>query len=281
VPLQPLSPTDTRHFFRPLSAEFVALLRDLPADAWEKRTVAREWRVRDVVAHLLDGAIRRISFHRDRHQPPAPPQQIASERDFVAFINGLNAQWIAAANRISPRVLTDLYAWASEELAAFFESQSMDAPALFAVSWAGESTSAGWFDVGRELTEVWHHQQQVRDAVGGTPASEPAWLHAVLEIAVRGLPHAYSQVPTRSGDTLAIRIHGDAGGTWTLRRDDDRWSIWAGEPTAPTSRIQMSDGTAWRILFNAFDESDVARSLQVTGDAALAEPLLQARSVIV
>src|SRR5262245_22429559 len=109
MPLAPVAPTDTRHFFRPVASELTALLRSLPAEAWDRPTVAGSWRVRDVVAHLIDVSTRRLSFHRDRHTPPSPPQPPQNERDFVAFINGLNRQWVEAARRISPRMLADLY----------------------------------------------------------------------------------------------------------------------------------------------------------------------------
>jgi len=159
--LDPLVPVDTRALFRPVSASLVALLRTLPLQDWERPTVAGAWVVRDVVAHLLDSTLRRLSFHRDRMPPP--PRAISPDRDFVAFINDLNAQWVTAAKRLSPRVLTDLYDRASRDAADWFESLPIDAPALFPVSWAGEQASAGWFDVGREFTELWHHQQQIAD----------------------------------------------------------------------------------------------------------------------
>ena len=62
----PLPITDTRLAFRPLYREIVDLLRTLTAEDWERPTIARAWRVRDVVAHLLDTMLRRLSFHRDR-----------------------------------------------------------------------------------------------------------------------------------------------------------------------------------------------------------------------
>jgi hypothetical protein len=164
MPLAPLTATDTRPYFRPVARELVLLLRGLPDAAWEKPTVAGAWRVRDVVAHILDGSLRRVSFHRDRHTPPAPEPPPRSEREFVAFINGLNGQWVDAARRLSPRVMTEMYELASGALADFVEALPADAPALFPVSWAGEARSAGWFDIGREFTELWHHQAQVRGA---------------------------------------------------------------------------------------------------------------------
>ena len=277
----PLAPTDTRLFFRPVARELVALLRGLPGDAWERPTVAGTWRVRDVVAHIVDGALRRLSFHRDGHTPPTPAEPPRTEREFVAFINGLNGQWVDAARRLSPRALTDLCELAGAGLADFVESLPADAPALFPVSWAGEATSAGWFDIGREFTELWHHQAQVRDAVGAPPLREPQWLHAVLLIALRGLPHAYRDVPVEPGQAIAIEITGAAGGAWTLRRTDASWSLLAGREGGESARVSMSDDTAWRLLFNALPPGRAETLVTRDGDPALLAPLLRARSVIV
>lgn len=279
--LAPLTRTDTRRFFRPVAHELVTLLRRLPADAWDRPTVAGTWRVRDVVAHLVDITLRRLSFHRDGHTPPAPADPPRTEREFVGFINGLNAQWVEATRRCSPRVLTDLYALAGSELADFAEAFPDDGPALFPVSWAGEATSEGWFDLGREFTEQWHHQAQVRDAVGAPPPSDPAWLHAVLLIALRGLPHVYRATPAAAGQSLAIEITGAGGGAWTLRREEQGWRLWSGHEDEAAAHVSMSDDTAWRLLFNALPRDRADRLVSRRGDRALPEPLLRARSVIV
>ena len=204
--------------FRPVSNDLVALLRRLAPDEWGRQTVAGSWQVRDVVAHLLDTTLRRLSFHRDGMTPPAPATPIASDNDFVAFINGLNAQWVVAAGRLSPRVLTNLYERASADVADWFEAQPLDGPALFPVSWAGEQESANWFDIGREFTELWHHQQQIRMAVGAESLPDPRYLHAVIDLAVRGLPHAYRDAAGATGETVVIEVTGQAGGHWTLSR---------------------------------------------------------------
>jgi uncharacterized protein (TIGR03083 family) len=281
MPLALLPPTDTRSFFRPITLEFATILRSLPTDAWERPTIAGSWRVRDVVAHLVDVSLRRLSFHRDRHPPPAPAETPRTEREFVAFINGLNRQWIDAAKRISPRALIELYEFAGAALADFTESFPADGPALFPVSWAGEARSDGWFDLGREFTEVWHHQAQVREAVGAALPHERDWLHAVLLIALRGLPHAYRDTPAAAGQSLTIEITGAAGGIWTLRRDELRWSLWAGQDDGEAARVSMSDDTAWRLLFNALPIDRAETLVTRRGDAALPSPLLRARSVIV
>src|SRR5262245_56703822 len=146
--LAPLSVVDTRSLFRPVSSALVTLLRGLSADDWNRGTVAGSWTVRDVVAHLTDVTLRRVSFHRDGLVPPPPPFPMTSERDFVRFINGLNHEWVTVTKRVSPQVLTEIFELGSRDLATFVEALPLEAPALFSVSWAGEQSSAGWFDIG-------------------------------------------------------------------------------------------------------------------------------------
>jgi uncharacterized protein (TIGR03083 family) len=281
VPLAPLVAVDTRALFRPVSDALVTLLRELPPAGWDQPTVAGDWRVRDVVAHLLDTTLRRLSFHRDGMAPPPPPGPLTSERDFVAFINGLNAQWVDTARRLSPRVLTDLYAQASREQAEWFESQPLGGPALFAVSWAGESASENWFDIGRDFTELWHHQEQIRMAVGAPSLPDPRYLHAVFDLAVRALPHAFRDVPAGPGETVVLDVRGPCGGQWTLVRDGERWTLSAGEPASETARVRLDQEQAWKVLFNAAKGPDAASGVSVSGDARLTGALLRARSVIV
>ena len=281
MPLSALPRIDTRGFFRPVSVDLVALLRGLPPADWHRPTVAGAWRVREVVAHLVDVTLRRLSFHRDRMTPPAPSLPISSERDFVNVINGLNAEWIAATRRCSPRVLTDLFERASIELADWVEPLPLDAPALFGVSWAGEETSEGWFDIGREFTELWHHQQQIRIAVEAPSLSDARYLRAVIEIAVRGLPYAFRDIEAPAGQTLVFDVDGKSGGRWTLASESAGWKILEGDTPNPTTRLRLSDDAAWRLLFNALPEHDAVRVVHVEGEPALAAPLLKARSVIV
>ncbi len=271
---------DTRHLFRPLAADLVTVLRSLDVADFERPTVAGSWRVRDVLAHIVDVSGRRLSFHRDRMPPPPPDRAINSGRDFLDFINALNARWISAAERFSPRVLTDMAEKNGRDLADWFEALSLDAPALFGVSWAGERESAGWFDVGREFVELWHHQQQIRLAVGAPLLVEPKFLRPVLALAVRGIPPALQDVG-RAGDTLFVEITGDAGGSWLLTRDSDAWSIAVGATSDPSARARMSDDTAWRLLLHMLPGDDARARVHVTGRADLGAALLSARAVIV
>jgi uncharacterized protein (TIGR03083 family) len=280
VPLTPIAPTDTRLLFRHVGASLVALLRDLPSEAWT-RTAVGSWQVRDVVAHLTDIGMRRLSFHRDGHAPPPPPFPIENDRDFARFINQINADWVGASKRLSTRQLTDLYETSSRELSDFVESLDPEAPGLFGVSWAGEMESAGWFDIGREFTEQWHHQAQIREAVGAEPFAQHEWLHATLLIALRGLPHAYRDHDAPDGTTLTLDVSGPSGGTWTLERTGGAWRLMHGAPPAPTARAAMTDDAAWRLLFNGLPRERAEAAMGLSGDATLAAPLLSARSIVI
>ena len=160
----PLGPILTAHLFPALDAQLIDLLRSLAPGDWERQTIAPGWKVKDVAAHLLDTQLRRLSFGRDGYMlSPAPA--IASDRDLVSFIDRLNAEGVTVYRRLSPPVLIAWMEQTSREAASYYASLEPFAPARFGVSWAGEPVSANWFDVARELTERWHHQQQIRLAV--------------------------------------------------------------------------------------------------------------------
>jgi uncharacterized protein (TIGR03083 family) len=278
--LEPLTPQYCAPLFAPLLTELLGLLRRLAPDDWERPTVARAWRVRDVAAHLLDGDLRKLAAYRDGHRLPAVGP-LEARRDLVRFINGLNASGIAYAARLSPRLLTDLLeitgGWVAELVAAL----PPHGPSLFAVSWAGEAASENWMDTGREYTERWHHQMQIRDAVGAPRLLDPAWMEPLLDFSVRALPHAYAGLDAPAATVVTLEVHGETAGAWSVLRDDRQWQLRRGRLGGANAVVRVSADDAWRMLYNALSASELSARVQVIGDAALAAPLLRARSVIV
>jgi uncharacterized protein (TIGR03083 family) len=273
----PMPPRYTAHLFRPLLGELVATLRSLDAEDWQRQTVAPKWRVRDVAAHLLDGKLRKIAVYRDAHLLPLD-QPIASEQDLTRFVNGLNAGGVAYAARLSPRLITDLLEVAGAWAADVIEALPPHGRAIFAVSWAGEAESENWMDTGREYTEWWHHQMQIRAATGRPLLLEPAWMMPLLDFSLRALPHAYRAVDAPHGTAVAVRVTGPTEGAWTLRREPQGWQVQEGEAPDAAAVVRLTADAAWRLLYNApYDTGAVA----IEGDAALAAPLLKTRSVIV
>jgi hypothetical protein len=56
-----LRPIYTAHLLSVVEARLLELLRSLTAMDWELQTVAPAWNVKDVVAHLLDTQLRKLS----------------------------------------------------------------------------------------------------------------------------------------------------------------------------------------------------------------------------
>lgn len=282
--LTPLPPLDTAPLFPDLQAELIALLRALEPEDWERPTVAGAWRVRDVAAHLLDGELRALAAHRDGH-PLSADGLVATYDDVVALIGRLNAGGVEFGTRLSPRLLTDLLEVTGRWMSTFVASLDPDAPALFAVAWAGEIQSDNRFDTAREYTERWHHQMQIRAAVGerGWPAVllAPKYLGPLLETAVRVLPHAYCTVPAPEGTSVVLRLASDPPRGWTLAREGGRWRLYGGETERPTARVTAEPDVVWRLFFNALPAGEAPHALAVDGPQELVAPLLHARSVMV
>jgi hypothetical protein len=264
-------PVDARPLFAPLGAELGALLRALPPGAWSLRATPR-WTVQQVVAHLLDTSLRRLTFHRDGAPMPAPDVTIAGFADAVGFINRLNDDWMRVAPRFSPRVLVELVEVTDRELGAFFEGLPLDAPAFFDVGWAGRDASALWLDLGREYTERWHHQQQIREAVGWPLQTEPRWLVPVIEVAVRALPRAWAGVEAAEGTVVQVELTAEGGSSWALQRSPTGWALLAGRHPDPAATVSTDVDTAWRLWHKAIDPALVPARLQVRGEPRLTEP---------
>lgn len=278
--MTPLPPTYTADLFRPLLAELLPLLRSFGPDDWDRPTVAGDWRVRDIAAHLLDVDLRRIAASRDGHLLPAGAP-IASDRDLLRFINDINASGVAFSRRLSPRLIVDLLAVTGDWVTDLVEQLPPHAPATFAVSWAGESASENWMDVGRDYTERWHHQMQIRDATGRPRLLDPRWMEPLLDISVRALPYAYRDVSAVHGTSVTLEVHGATAATRSIVKGERGWAIMCGRPASPATVVEIAADDVWRMFYNALTLDELAARARITGDEALAIPSLGARSVIV
>jgi uncharacterized protein (TIGR03083 family) len=274
-----LAPVDTRPLLAPLHAQLISLLEELDPDEWRRPTRAGAWTVREVAAHLLDGRLRRLSFHRDGHPLVPPDRPIAGFADLVAFLDGLNADWIRASFRLSPGVVLGLLSQAGREEAEFLASLPLEGDAFLPVAWAGQEHSPSWLDIGREYTELWHHQQQIREAVDRPLLEEPRWLGPVLQVSVYALPRAYAEVVAPEGISVLLEVDGPAGGRWALLRSGNRWELV--EPSEPpTAKLRVPEQLAWRVLLKAVDPAEARAASRCEGEPELLEPFFAARAVM-
>lgn len=274
-----MTPILTAHLLPIVEARLLDLLRSLTPDEWEAQTVAPAWKVKDVAAHLLDTQLRKLSRVRDGYVS-GTPSEFHSADEFVAFINQLNREGVEMYRRLSPAVLTSMMEIASRESAEFHQALDPMAEAVFSVSWAGEEASLNWFDTARELTERWHHQQQIRMAVNRPGIMTRELYYPVLDCFMRALPFKYREKSAASGTHLRFTVAGECGGSWYLCRDGDRWV----QIEAPQGR-ELSDTTipqeiAWRIFTKGIDQKSATEQVSVRGDRDLGSHVMGMVAII-
>lgn len=279
IPLTPVSCVDQ---IREIDRALEDVLEGLHLDDWERPAV-KTWRVRDVASHLLDTNLRRLSLDRDAHRPQGspPPDESGSFEAWVAFLDRLNAEWTKAAQRLSPSVILELLRATNVQVADYFESLDPGAPATFGVRWAKPSESKVWLDVAREYTEKWHHQAQIRDAVGQPGLEGPHLILPLIETLLRGVPRAYESIEADTGTSVLIAARDLDGGRWLLRRDEGEWNLYPGFTDATASAtIVMSSASMWRVLMKQISRDDARADSEVTGAPACITPFFDAVSVM-
>jgi hypothetical protein len=271
----------TVHLFPELDHHLNRILKSLDTEDWNKFTLAKKWTVKDVAAHLLDGNIRAVSIYRDNFFGEPPPG-IRSYQDLVSFLNELNHSWVKAAKRMSPELLTDLLESTGKEYSRQMEKQELFADAIFPVSWAGEEVSKNWFHIAREYTEKYHHQMQIRDAVGATAELiTPELFRPFIHTLLMGLPHTYKHVDARDHSIVKIAISGNAGGEWFLLRTEDKWELTGTLPAGNIiATIILSPDTAWKLFTKGITAEQAKKEAQITGAVEIGSTALSMIAVM-
>lgn len=263
---------------RKVDEKLIELLSSLAPEEWNLQTIAPLWKVRDVAAHLLDTALRKLSMVRDSCFVEAAI--VRSSQDLIELVNRLNREGVAVYRRLSPRVLIDMMKEACEQSASFHESLDPFAPAAFNVSWAGEERSLNWFDTARELTERWHHQQQIRMATNRPGIMTRELYYPVLDCFVRGLPHAFRGVEANPGTSLLLEISGECGGSWLLCRGAKGWALGKATEAEFLSRVKIPQELAWRVFTKGINRESARAQIEFEGNRELGEQVLQLTAIV-
>lgn len=269
----------TLHLFRPLNIKLMELLRSLSPADWDKKTVAGNWTVKDVTAHLLDTNMRFISIYRDGVEL-VPDQKIERYTDLVAYLNRLNGDWVTAMKRVSPALLIEMHDATHEGYVSLLEQLDPQAPAKFGVAWAGEDVSPNWFHIARDLTEKWHHQQQLRDALHTPGILTTEYYTPVMNTFMRAWPFRYRDVPASAGTCIELSITSPEVGRWHLLKEMKGWML-AEKRTVPADVvITLPADISWKLFTKAVPYETVKDKIGIAGDVALAMPLLRMITVM-
>ena len=270
---------DVRSLFRPLDEKLISLLKELKSDDWEKPSVAGTWRVKDVAAHLLDGNLRTLSMQRDHYFGEKPPQ-IDGYQDLVSWLNQLNHDWVKAMNRLSPAVIVLLHEASGPPTCDYYTSLELDDEAIFSVDWAGESKSYNWMHLAREYTEKWHHQQQIRDAVGVEGIMTEQFYPSFIDTYMRGLPNAFRQLDSPEGTAVCVQVTSNLGGCWFLIRKNGQWKLSEAEHKDVQASVSMSPELAWKLFSKNIRPQEIKGQVESSGSTLLVNHVLEMVSVM-
>jgi uncharacterized protein (TIGR03083 family) len=266
------------HLLRKVDQQLIDLLRSLTPSEWDLQTIAPLWKVRDVAAHLLDTALRKLSMVRDSCY--LEPVDIRSPQDVITLVNRLNREGVTVYRRLSPTVLIDTLEMVCDQSARFHECLDPFGPAAFNVSWAGEETSLNWFDTARELTERWHHQQQIRLATNRPGIMTPELYYPVLDCFLRGLPYLYRHMEAPAGTALLLEVTGECGGRWFLSRGSTTWEFLKRSTGEVACRVVMPQALAWRVFTKGVDRDTARAHIEIQGNQELGEKILHLTAIV-
>jgi hypothetical protein len=273
-------PIAVKHLFKPLDDKLITLLESLSPEDWNKQTVAKAWKVKDVVSHLLEGNIRTLSMQRDKYYGEEPPA-INSYTDLVNWLNLLNADWIKASKRISPDVLILLHKATGGLTTQYYESVDLYNPAVFAVNWAGESESLSWMHLARDYTEKWHHQQQIREATGRDGILTREFFYPFIDTFFKALPHTFKHIGAPTGTKIKITITTNIGGNWYLQKFKDSWGLLKDmEAETFAAAIRIPPEISWKLFSKSIRPDEIRGRVEITGNTDLAGQVLNMVSVM-
>ena len=267
---------ETIELFSKINTELIKLLKNLSFDEWEKETALPGRTVKDIASHILDTTIRKLSMQRDEYY--SEKVEIKSYQDLVDFIQKLNSDWIKVSRRFSPKVLIALLEVTDRWLYDFMKHLDPMGKAVFNVAWAGEKVSTNWFDTAREYTEKWHHQMQIRLAVGKPGINSRELMFPVIDTFLRGLPYAYKDI--KKDGIVKVVLTGESGGTWYLVKSEEKWQLVDSLQDEASAEVKLSDDIAWKLFSDTVKKEEVEGHIEISGDRELALPVLNMRTVM-
>ena len=252
----------------------LALLASLDDVDWVRPTPCPAWDVAGLCRHLLGDDLYVLSLVRDGHRGTNPPPEL-DEAGFIAWIDRLQADWVDASRRVSPRLVVELLGWLGPHVASAFEQ--LDLLAVEAdVSWASDRPVPQWLEAARELSEYWIHRQQLLDALGQPPDLRADLLGPLLDALRWAYPYRLASIDASSGSTVRIDVTGAVERRWWIARGD-RWEFAEEAAGDVVAAARLDADEAWRLLTNNLPPD---AALDITGAPAIVDVLRRTRAII-
>lgn len=253
----------------------LALLGSLSDEDWHRATPCPGWNVLGLACHLLGDDLGLLARRRDQYLGTPPPDNL-TEPQFIDWLDELQAEWVRAARRMSPRLVVELLGWTGPRLIDTLSAEDLTVLAA-GVSWAGPAPAPVWLDQLRELSEYWIHRQQLLAAMGKPVDLDVELLRPVLLGLRWAYPHRLSQAGLPPGTAVEIGIGDPINETWVLHADRG-WRFGDDRREHVIATASLTADQAWRLLTNNL--SQPADELDISGDPRAVAILASTRAII-
>jgi hypothetical protein len=208
-------------------------------------------------------------------------KQINSYQELVAYLNELNATWVNAMKRVSPQLLIQQLESTGKQYIQYLNTLKPFEQAKYSVAWAGEETSLNWFDIAREYTEKWHHQQQIRDAVGIPGLITKELFYPCIDTFMYALSHSYRNIDATEDTVIKITVSSNIGGDWYLQKAADNWQLLKQQPSNTIhSEVIIDPDTTWKFLTKAITPQAAMVKSTVMGNTQLGNTVFSTIAVM-
>lgn len=206
--------------------------------------------------------------------------ELQNHEDLVGFLNGLNADWVKAMKRLSPKMLILFHKATGKLFCDYYASLDPFEKSVFSVAWAGEKESKNWLHIAREYTEKWLHQQQIRDAVNKPALMTKELFFPFINTYMIALPYTYRNTEAEEGTVVQLTVSGDIGGSWFVEGKKDQWQLNNINTVKPLAEVIIDPDTSWKLFSRSIRPHEVKDKVVINGDRQLGLIALQMVSVM-
>ena len=109
---------------------------------------------------------------------------------------------------------------------------------------------------------------------------EPYYLAPVLATFAHALPQTFREIEVSEGVAMSLTVSGEAGGSWTVRREHGQWQLYTGKPEQPQAEVTLPQAWAWRLFTKGITEREAREVARFSGDKRLSEKMLETVAII-
>jgi hypothetical protein len=102
----------------------------------------------------------------------------------------------------------------------------------------------------------------------------------VLSAFMWALPRTYRETTAEENSSVTVSIVGEAGGCWSIVREEEKWNLYTGSPDEPDAEVIIDQETAWRLFTRGMSKNQARERVKIQGDQSLGATVLEMVSII-